>query len=147
ILDPQHHVPQDIGNRKCDYGAILAEKVIRQIAADERQKITRGNEEGHVQAGIALPKAKLIGHVGAQDGAHAVVRAALGEFSPKNKPESWRMALQESDQPRTLLDLGIGAHLIIRRIHAQSSLPKQMLAMTAFQVNRKNYKTQPQVDE
>ena len=81
----------------------LAEEVVGDVTADEREEVARRNEQRHERARVGLVHAEALGHVQRENGAHAVVRAALGKFAPEEEAEPDRVCRRNG--------CGIGRHV------------------------------------
>ena len=91
VLEPQNHVPQDIGQREAHDRPVLAEDVVGQPSADQRQQIAAGNEVRHHAAGQVVRESQPLGHVQQQNRPHPVIRAAFRELAPEDEPKTQRM--------------------------------------------------------
>ena len=90
----EQRLAENVRDCEIDDRAILAQEVVGDVAAHERQQITGGEEIRRDAIGSTVLEFQDLNHVEEQNRPHPVVAASLGELAPEKEPKSCRMRRQ-----------------------------------------------------
>jgi len=87
VFDAEDEVAEDVGDREADDGPVFSEEAVGEKSSEEREEIAGHLEGVESGAGPRFVEVERGGEIEGENGAHAVVGGAFGEFTPEEVVE------------------------------------------------------------